>query len=106
MNKYAIAFICILFSHGVLADTFIDTFNTQSYSRNDGTHDWLTDWTEDGDNGSPGSPSNSNDVGIDLIFFGLFGGELFIKDGNTGIERSADLSAYTSATLSLSLIHI
>ena len=82
------------------ADTFRDTFNTQSYSRNDGTHDWLTDWVESGDNGSPGSPSNSNDAGIDLIFFGLFGGELFIKDGNTGIERSADLSAYTSATLS------
>jgi hypothetical protein len=99
MNYVILLLFSLVMASSTLADTFSDSFNSQSYSRNDGDQNWLTDWTETGDDGLPNSPSSSSDVGIDLIFFGLFGGELFLKDSDNYIERRADLSGYTNAIL-------
>jgi len=72
--------------------TFRDEFSSDSYGRNDGTASWTGNWTEVGDNGS----SSNGDIeiaGNRLQFEGD-------ADNNTSIYREADLSGYTSATLS------
>lgn len=80
--------------------TFRDEFSSQSYSNNDGTANWLTDWVENELSGS--SPSNGyieilNSPQVLEIRGGksIFGGD---TEDQT-ISRSADLSGYTSATL-------
>lgn len=76
-------------------DDVRDNFGTAAYNNNDGTLNWTTSWAETNDNNSAGS-------GKILIT----GGELRLGDnGSTGasaarIEREADLSSFTSATLS------
>jgi cytoskeletal protein CcmA (bactofilin family) len=77
-------------------DAFRDTFSLESYSNQDGTLNWQTDWNEVDDNGSP----SGGDIRINT-------GELEFRGGGSGgnplggpyIEREADLSAYTTATL-------
>jgi len=72
-------------------DTFSDTFSAVSYANNNGTANWTGNWLETGDDGAPGSgliQVNTNQ----LHFIG--GG------GTPSVEREADLSPYTSATLS------
>lgn len=70
-------------------DTFADNFSTVSYSNNDGTQSWSTNWLEYNDNNSA---SNG--------YIRITGGELFFYYlWSENIRRSADLSAYTSATL-------
>ena len=73
-------------------ETFRDEFSSNSYGRNDGTASWTGNWTEGGDNGSS---SNGN---IEIASNRLqFEGD---ADNNTSIYREANLSGYTSATLS------
>ncbi|MEW6164182.1 MAG: DUF6701 domain-containing protein [Pseudomonadota bacterium] len=78
--------------------TFGDLFGSVSYANNDGTLNWSTDWTETNDDGS--ASSGTLDVS---------GGELRLAgdgSGSTGsfggpaVQREANLSGYTSATLS------
>jgi hypothetical protein len=70
-------------------DTFADNFSAVSYSNNDGTQSWSTNWLEYNDNNSA---SNG--------YIRITGGELFFYYlWSENIRRSADLSAYTSATL-------
>ena len=74
--------------------TFRDNFSTQSYSNNDGTQNWSTNWIETDPDGTAG-PIND--------YVGITGGRLFFHwafTNSESIRRSANLSAYTSATLS------
>jgi len=80
--------------------TFRDEFSSQSYSNNDGTASWLTDWVENELSGS--SPSSGfieilNSPQVLEIRGGksIFGGDT----ADQTITRSADLSGYTSATI-------
>ena len=70
-------------------DTFLDTFNTVSYSNNDGTQNWATDWVESNDFGSAsgGYISITNN---ELRFQWLW---------DETIERTVDLSGYATANL-------
>ncbi len=81
----------LLFSLRISAqDTFSDTFSTVSYSNNEPTQNWSTDWIESGDNNSAASG-----------YIQITGNRLrFNWIWSENIRRSADLSAYTSATLS------
>jgi hypothetical protein len=83
---------------GPVCETFRDEFSTESYSRNDGTVSWASNWIETGDNGS----ASNGDIEISgnllqLEGDGTGGSSTF---GGPSIEREADLSPYTSATLS------
>jgi hypothetical protein len=71
-------------------DTFRDEFSTQSYSQQNGTVNWATNWIETGDNNN----ASSGDIQI-------LSGELQLEgDGaSPSVEREADLSGYDSATL-------
>ncbi len=69
-------------------DTLADNFNSFSYSRQDGTVFWTSDWVESNDNGSP----NNGDIRIT-------GNRLLIENSGRAITRGADLSTYSSATL-------
>ncbi|MBI5107580.1 MAG: hypothetical protein HZA62_02430 [Rhodocyclales bacterium] len=78
--------------------TFRDEFSSNSYSRNDGTGSWTGNWTETGDNGSSSNGTiqiSSNK--LQLEGDGSGGSATF---GGPSIEREANLSSYTSATLS------
>ncbi len=70
-------------------DTFRDNFDTRSYGNQDGSVPWSGDWSETGDGGGP----NGGDLQIT-------GNRLRVRDDNNSISRAADLSAYTTATLS------
>lgn len=85
--------------------TFRDEFSTEDYSRNDGTANFSTNWIETGDNGNPANGTiEINNVGsvaspdyrLQLEGNGT-GGATF---GAPSIEREADLSGYSTATLS------
>lgn len=73
-------------------ETFRDEFSSDSYGRSDGTASWAGNWTEVGDNGSS-SNGNIEISGNRLQFEGD-------ASNNTSIYREANLSGYTSATLS------
>lgn len=73
--------------------TVADNFNTRSYSRNDGTDNWISNWEETGDDGSPTSGN---------IFITLDGKLCIIRkdvSDSRSICRTADLSGSVSATL-------
>ncbi len=72
-------------------DTYLDNFNTVSYSNNNGSLNYSTNWVETNDNNNP----NSGRIRIT-------GNELRFEDistNNRRITRSADLSAHSSAVL-------
>ncbi len=76
--------------------TFRDEFNTVSFGNNDGTSNWAGDWLEVGESDGPAS----NDVSV-RDDSGPY--QLWIRDnqnGGEGVEREADLSGASSATLS------
>jgi len=73
----------------VWADTFADNFSSASYSNNDGSHNFSSNWVETNDSGG----ATSGD-------FRITGGELRLKDDRRYITRSMNLSAYTSVALS------
>ena len=73
-------------------DTFSDTFSSVSYSNNDGTQNFTSNWSESNDDGS----SSSGNIRIT-------GNELRFEDisiSSEQITRVADLNGATSATLS------
>jgi len=77
------------------ADTFRDEFNSISFSNNNGTVVWSTDWLEI--NESNGANRGDIRVVTDLSSY-----VLRIRDndgGGEGVQREADLSVYTAATL-------
>ncbi len=81
---------------GSCAGTFRDEFNLESsYSGSDGTLTWTTDWLEINERDGP-------DSGDERIINSSSGFHLRIRDndsGGEGVQREADLSANTSATL-------
>ena len=70
-----------------------DRFDDIAYNNQDGSLDWATNWVEIGEGTNPGN----GDVRVtnDESDF-----QLRIKDDDRGIGREADLSGFTSATLS------
>jgi hypothetical protein len=78
--------------------TFRDEFNAQVWSGSDGTLAWATNWLEWGEGGTP--------TGGDIMVMDDMGPYAArVRDNGTssngaGIRREADLSAYTTATLS------
>ncbi len=82
---------------GGSCDTFHDQFSTESYSRQDGTVNWATNWDEVGDNDN----AVSGDIEIEGGQLQLEGeGSASTPLGAPYIQREADLSSYTTATLS------
>ena len=82
---------------GTSCVTFRDEFSTESYSRQDGTANWSTNWNEVSDNGSASTgyiEISSNKLQLEAEGFGS------TTLGGPYIEREADLSSYTTATLS------
>ncbi|MGB9300437.1 MAG: hypothetical protein WCD51_07580, partial [Anaerolineae bacterium] len=109
----------------------LDTFSSQSYGNNDGNTNWSSDWVETGDDVNPnyrdefasqsynlsvGSipwttswtevnddlSASSGYVRIDTTNGLRFGHYYWATSVGTAIYRAADLSGYTSATLSYS----
>ena len=75
-------------------ETFGDHFSRRVYSNNDGTETWAGDWVEGEDNGpTAGYIQIQFDNGVDETYTLRFSG------GSQNIGRTADLSAYTAATL-------
>ncbi len=78
-------------------ETYSDAITgSSSYSENDGTQNWKTSWTEVGDDGSAGTGHiqkvSDVDLGNDVIS---------IINADNEIKRSADLSSYVAARLTL-----
>ncbi len=69
-------------------ETLGDDFNSTSYSNQDGTINWSSNWVETNDNNSP----------VDGYIL-ITGSRLLIANSNRSITRNGDLSAYASATL-------
>ena len=59
-------------SQSITTETVRDEFNALSYSNNDGTAEWTSNWIETGDNGSP------------------IGGEIWIADGKNLLMRRSN----------------
>lgn len=68
--------------------TYLDRFNTASYSNNDGSVNWDSDWVETNDDNHP----SFGNIRITQ-------NRLLLSGTNKRITRSVDLSAYISATL-------
>jgi hypothetical protein len=81
---------------GTCSGTFRDEFKATNFSGSDGSLAWAGNWTEVGE--SDGASSGDVMVGTDQSNY-----QLRVQDNDNGGEgamRQADLSAYTSATLS------
>jgi len=68
--------------------TVRDEFSSTSYGNNNGTQTWAGNWTENGDDGAPGT----GDVKIS-------GGQLVLKNKNRTLKRQADLTGAVLAAL-------
>jgi uncharacterized repeat protein (TIGR01451 family) len=79
------------------SETFRDEFNDVSYSNNDGTLNWATNWIEIGESDGPVPSGGGNDV---YITSDLGSNRLLVRDDGNGVQREADLSGFSSATLS------
>ena len=79
--------------------TIADELDVLSYSNNDGSLDWAGDWAEIGEADGPV-------LGYVSVYPYLGGPEqgIRIRRSNRGIEREADLSAATLATLSFDYV--
>ncbi len=76
-------------------ETFRDDFESSTYSGNTGTRQWSTDWLEINESDGPGS-------GDEQIISDLGSTRLRVRDndgGGEGVEREANLSEFTKATL-------
>ncbi|MDJ0647278.1 MAG: SdrD B-like domain-containing protein [Xenococcaceae cyanobacterium MO_188.B19] len=77
-----------------------DDFSTTSYSVNDGTVNWTTDWIETNDDETP-----NNVTGSDIL---ILNGTIYIDHDDTtppSIEREVDLSDSESAVLSFNFLN-
>ena len=72
-----------------VCETYRDNFSAVSYSNQDGSMNWSSDWVEVNDNGLP----NSGDIRITNAT------RLRVKDNDRSISRIADLSTYSTAPL-------
>ncbi|MDH5470240.1 MAG: Ig-like domain-containing protein, partial [Gammaproteobacteria bacterium] len=80
------------------ADTVLDQFNSVSYSSQDGTANWTSDWIEYNDDGSPVYVDSSDNIYISnnkLHVDNLDGGSF------SQVTRGFDLTGATSATLTI-----
>ncbi len=71
------------------SETVLDQFTTQSYSNNDGSTIWATDWQENGESNGP----TTGDIYVHASFFRLVMGGL-------SIQREVNLTCATTANLS------
>lgn len=83
--------LLVMFSITVSAqETFSDTFSSVSYANNDGTQNWSSNWQEFNDNNNPANG-----------YIRVTNNELrFAYIWSENIRRSADLSSYSTASLS------
>nr|WP_297782976.1 hypothetical protein [uncultured Allomuricauda sp.] len=89
--KRIVLLLLAMFSITISAqETFSDTFSSVSYSNNDGSQNWSTDWLEFNDNNNPANGYIS--INNDELRFRYIWSE--------NIRRSADLSSYYTASLS------
>ncbi len=81
-------------SGGSCDATFADDFETGDYAGSTGTAAWVGDWSEINDSGNPGNGdvTNSAKSGNRVLVIG---------NSNKGAQRVADLSAYSTATLTV-----
>ena len=96
--EFVLASAVITTAATVICEAFRDDFSSASYANQDGTLSWALDWSEAGDNGSPASGSiriAANSIEM------RGGGSAVTALGGPYIEREADLSAYSNATLFL-----
>jgi hypothetical protein len=77
-------------------ETVLDTFEERTYSNNDGSVDWLTDWMETGDNGV----ATSGDVLI------VNQGRLRTRRPGRMVQRALYLPEGSTATLSLNYMKL
>ena len=70
--------------------TVRDEFSTVSYSNNNGTQNWISNWTETGD----GSPSPSSG------YVRVSSGALYLKSTDRAVSRKVDLAGAPAAMLS------
>jgi hypothetical protein len=89
--KRIVILLLALFSITITAqDTFSDTFSSVSYANNDGTQNWSSNWQEFNDNNNPANG-----------YIRVTNNELrFAYIWSENIRRSADLSSYSTASLS------
>ncbi len=73
----------------IATNNVLDTFNSVSYARNDGSVDWNGNWSEIGESTAP----NAGNIRI-------YTNALRISRADRGIERSLNLAGVTNATLS------
>lgn len=90
LNKLFFTLFLVISLPAVSQDTFADNFGSISYSNNDGNQNWSTNWLEYNDNNSA---SNG--------YIRVWGNQLFFYYiWSENIRRTADLSGYSSASLS------
>lgn len=88
-------FVLVLAVTGIASgqETFRDNFGSVSYSNNDGTQNWSSDWVESGD----------TDLGPTAQYVYISGGRLtFYYVWSETIRRTANLGGANTATLSFS----
>lgn len=88
-GAYALFFIFTTLAFG--QDTYLDNFSATSYSNNNGSQNFSTNWTESGDDGSPSSGR------IEIVSNQLE----FNNIDSRSISRSLDLTGATGVTLTL-----
>jgi len=82
---------------GGSCDTFRDNFTAVSYANQDGSLTWSSDWNEVADDGTP----SGGEIRVNSDSLRFRGGlQPATALGSRYIEREADLSSFTSATLS------
>ena len=77
--------------------TFRDEYNARSYSNQDGTLLWSTDWSEINESNGP----TSGDIQVRNFDSNYQQRIRDADNGGEGVQRAADLSSGTSATLSV-----
>ncbi len=94
MGTVYVADSCRVNAPVTVYETFADHFSRRVYSNDDGTETWAGDWVEGEDNGpTAGYIQIQFDNGVDETYTLRFSG------GSQNIGRTADLSAYVTATL-------
>lgn len=77
--------------------TFVDNFQTQSFTNSNGTTTWVPGWVETGDNNSP----NNGQIQIDDDLANVLG---FVTGDGAQIQRTVNLAGATAPTLSYSIV--
>jgi subtilisin-like proprotein convertase family protein len=82
---------------GTTTNNVADSFGSQVYTRQDGSVNWATNWTETGDDGS--ATTGSISIGGSGSRYLRFYTNAAANVGDTIERQSYDLTGYTSATL-------